>query len=68
MVLNGPMDAEIRPSPEEAEREALLAALRDEADAGASPYRSRWRASADEPDDDYDATGRPRNSRGATRA
>jgi hypothetical protein len=62
------VDAEIRPEPEGAEREALLAALRDEAEPGASPHGSAWRASAGEPEDDYDATGRPRNNRGATRA
>jgi hypothetical protein len=62
------VDAEIRPQPDPAEREALLAALRDELAADASPYRSAWGAAADEPDEDYDGTARPRSNRGASRA
>jgi hypothetical protein len=62
------MDAEIRPEPTPAERDALALALRDPGEADASPYASAWRAAALEFDEDYDATGRPRSRRGATRA
>jgi hypothetical protein len=62
------VEAEIRPEPESGERDALLAALRDELAADGSPYRSAWRAAADDFDDDYDGAGRPRSNRGASLA
>lgn len=68
MVFNGRMEVEIRPEPEYLEREALLAALRDDSAVDASPYRSLWRAAAADDEDGYEAAGRPRSSRGASRA
>jgi hypothetical protein len=62
------VDAEIRPEPDPAEREALLAALSEGAEPDRSPYRSAWRTAADENDEGYEAIARPRSSRGATRA
>jgi hypothetical protein len=62
------MDAEIRPEPTPAERDALALALREQGEDDVSAYASGWRASGLELDEDYDATGRPRSRRGATRA
>jgi hypothetical protein len=44
----GRVKAEIRPEPDDREREALLAAVRDETAVDASPYRSAWREATDE--------------------
>lgn len=62
------MEVEIRPEPENREREALLAALSEDPALDASPYRSRWRAEAADEENGYEAAGRPRSSRGASRA
>ncbi|HYY03152.1 MAG TPA: hypothetical protein VE736_04640 [Gaiellaceae bacterium] len=59
------MHVEITPEPSEEERQAILEALRLEADAESDP--TLWRRAALEPGDDY-ATAPPRHSRGATRA
>jgi len=45
------VNADIRPEPTEAEREALLAALEEES-RDASPYASAWRRSALQGEDD----------------
>jgi hypothetical protein len=62
------VDAEIRPEPTPAEREAIDAALREAGEDEPSPSESAWRASGLELEEDYDAIARPRSRRGATRA
>ncbi len=58
------MDVRITPEPSEEERKAILAALdEDEEDAQAPASWADAALSAD-----YDATARPRSSRGAVRA
>jgi hypothetical protein len=68
VLFNLCMDAQIRPEPTPAERDALALALREHAEDDVSPYASGWRASGLEFDEDYDATARPRSRLGATRA
>lgn len=59
------MDLEITPEPSEAERRAIVEALRLEAETEREP--TPWRRAGLEPADDY-ATAPPRHNRGATRA
>lgn len=65
--FNARVDAEIRPEPDEVEREALLAALREVPEADGR-HRSAWRAAADQDESSYETAARPRSSRGASRA
>ena len=68
------MEWQVSPEPPDAEREAVLAAVRDLLDAAPTShpgYESDWRRSGIEDDasaDDYAAMPRSRISRGATRA
>jgi hypothetical protein len=62
------VDAQIRPEPTPTEREAIGVALREAGEDEPSRRASAWRASGLEPEEDYDATARPRSRRGATRA
>ena len=43
MIFNGPVELEIRPEPDEAERAAIVAALAEERPAPSGPYASGWR-------------------------
>jgi hypothetical protein len=61
------VDVEITPEPTEAEREAILAALRRELEDGQPPAPWR-RAALGLSEDDDQAAALPRQSRGAARA
>ena len=70
------MEAEIRPTPDDEERAAILRALEAELARGGlpAPYRSLWRelgireSSDGVEESPYGETGRPRSSPGASRA